>query len=88
MPIITAFLFHDGGDADPHPLRGNSGKSFQGYVVVGMGFTFDDTAADGAAGSIAEMREIIEAEPQSKEVIFPYIGGDEVNTSATHAHHR
>ena len=27
-------------------------------------------------------------DPRNQEVIFPYIGGEEVNTSPTHAHHR
>jgi MmeI, DNA-methyltransferase domain len=40
---ITAFLFHRGGDADPARLIANEGKSFQGSIVLGMGFTFDDT---------------------------------------------
>ena len=34
------------------------------------------------------MRRLIEADPRNREVIFPYIGGEEVNTSPTHAHHR
>src|SRR5690242_19836706 len=62
--------------------------SFQGYVVVGMGFTFDDTDTEGVATAIAEMRQIVETDPHSKEVIFPYIGGDEVNTSPAQIHHR
>ena len=88
VPMISAFLFHDGGDDDPRPLRANAGKSFQGCVVVGRGFEFDDTDTDGVASPLAEMRQIIDAEPKSAEVIFPYIGGDEVNTSPTQAHHR
>ena len=34
------------------------------------------------------MRRLIEADPRNRKVIFPYIGGEEVNTSPTHAHHR
>src|SRR5262249_3013719 len=73
---------------DPARLATNTGKSFQGCVVVGMGFTFDDTDATGVATSVAEMRQLIEQEPRNQEVIFPYIGGEEINTSPTHAHHR
>ena len=85
---ITAFLFHRGGHADPARLAANAGKSFQGSIVLGMGFTFDDTDKKGVATPLAEMRRLIEADPRNREAIFPYIGGEEVNTSPTHAHHR
>ena len=85
---ITAFLFHGGGHDDPARLKANMGKSFQGSIMLGMGFTFDDTDKKGVATSLAEMRWLIEAEPRNREAIFPYIGGEEVNTSPTHACHR
>ena len=86
---ITAFLFHRGGHADPARLAANAGKSFVGSYVLGMGFTFDDTDRKGAAASpLAEMQRLVEADPRNREAIFPYIGGEEVNTSPTHAHHR
>ena len=85
---ITAFLFHRGGHADPVRLAANAGKSFQGSIVLGMGFTFDDTDKKGVASPLAEMRRLIEADPRNREVIFPYVGGEEVNTSPTHTHHR
>jgi hypothetical protein len=83
---ITAFLFHAGGNNDPHRLIANQDKSFQGSIVLGMGFTFDDGNSD--ATSIAEMHRLIEKDPRNQERIFPYIGGDEVNSSPTHSHDR
>ena len=88
VPAVTAFLFHRGGHDDPVRLAANAGQSFVGSYVLGMGFTFDDTDRNGAATSIAEMRRLIEEDPDNQEVIFPYIGGDEVNSSPTHANHR
>jgi hypothetical protein len=88
VDTITAFLFHAGGHDDPSKLAANAGKSFVGSYVLGMGFTFDDTDKKGVASSIAEMHRLIAADPCNKEVIFPYIGGEEINTSPTHAHHR
>ena len=85
---ITAFLFYRGGHDDPARLKANVGKSFQGSIVLGMGFTFDDTDKKGVATPIAEMRRLLGENPHNKEAIFPYIGGQEVNTSPTHAHHR
>jgi hypothetical protein len=90
---ITAFLFANGGHEDPRPLSANAGKSFVGSYVLGMGFTFDDSGpADDDTpclpSPIATMEQLIAENPKNSEVIFPYIGGEEVNSSPTHAHHR
>ena len=85
---ITAFLFHDGGHDDPERLVANEGKSFVGSYVLGMGFTFDDTDKKGVATPLAGMERLIQENPGNRDVIFPYIGGEEVNTSPTHTHHR
>ncbi|MBD2039086.1 Eco57I restriction-modification methylase domain-containing protein [Microcoleus sp. FACHB-672] len=86
VSLISAFLFHAGGNENPKPLLANADKSFQGSIVLGMGFTFDDTNPD--ATPIAEMHRLIEQNPKNAERIFPYIGGEEVNSSPTHAHDR
>ena len=90
---ITAFLFTKGGHEDPKQLAPNAGKSFVGSYVLGMGFTFDDSGpADddtpGIPSPIATMERRIAENPKNAEVIFPYIGGEEVNSSPTHAYHR
>jgi hypothetical protein len=83
---ITAFLFHDGGHDDPVRLTANADRSFQGSIVVGMGFTFDDDNPE--ATPVAEMDRLIAKDLRNRERIFPYIGGEEVNDSPTHAHRR
>ena len=88
VSAITAFLFHRGGHDDPARLSANAGKSFQGSIILGMGFTFDDTDTRGVATPLAEMRRLMERDSRNQEAIFPYIGGEEVNNSSTHAHHR
>ena len=85
---ITAFLFHTGGHEDPAKLEANADQSFQGSIVLGMGFTFDDADTKGVASSLSEMRRLIEEDPKNAEVIFPYIGGQEVNNHPRHEHHR
>ena len=85
---ITAFLFHFGGHADPIRLGANTGKSFVGAFLRGMGFTFDDTDKKGVATPLAEMRCLVDEESRNLDVILPYIGGEEVNTHPAHAHHR
>ena len=85
---ITAFLFHRGGHRDPARLKACARKSFQGSIVLGMGFTFDDTDKKGVATPLAEMRRLINENSRNQEAIFPYIGGEEINRSPTHSYHR
>ncbi len=84
--LISAFLFKTGSNNNPAVLLANANKSFIGSIVLGMGFTFDDSNPE--ATSITEMHQLIKQNPKNKELIFPYIGGEEVNSSPTHAHHR
>ncbi|MFM6114124.1 MAG: Eco57I restriction-modification methylase domain-containing protein, partial [Sphaerospermopsis kisseleviana] len=86
VDLISAFLFHAGGNKDPKKLIANAGKSFIGSIVLGMGFTFDDDNPE--ATPIAEMQRLITENPKNAERIFPYIGGEEVNSSPTHVHWR
>jgi hypothetical protein len=86
---ISAYLVEGDLDTSPVALAANSGKAFQGSIVLGMGFTFDDVAAaKGEAESLETMHALIAKDPRNAERIFPYIGGEEVNNSPTHAHHR
>jgi hypothetical protein len=86
VPLITAFLFHGGSSDDPVRLQECDGKSFIGSYVLGMGFTFDDGNPD--ATPIEEMHRLIAKDRRNRERIFPYLGGEELNTSPTHAHRR
>ena len=85
---VTPFLFHSGPTNDPARLPQNVGRSFVGSLILGMGFTFDDFDAKGVATALAEMHRIITGNPDSREVIFPYIGGEELTTHPQHCHHR
>jgi hypothetical protein len=84
---ITSFLFHTGSDIMPQRLPSNEGQSFQGSIILGMGFTFDDTNPEEAT-PLAEMHRLIAKDPRNGELIFPYIGGEEVNKDPEHKHHR
>ena len=89
VEAISAFLFHRGGHDDPVRLGANGDKSFVGSMFLrGMGFTFDDTDTKGIAAPISEMHRLVAENPHNQEVIYPFIGGEEVNTSPTQAHHR
>ncbi|ALF54866.1 N-6 DNA methylase [Nostoc piscinale CENA21] len=86
VDLISAFLFKSGGNNNPAVLLANADKSFIGSYVLGMGFTFDDSNPE--ATSIAEMHRLIERNSKNQERIFPYIGGEDVNSSPSHEHHR
>jgi hypothetical protein len=86
--LITAYLFHTGGHENPAVLAVNASKSFIGSYLLGMGFTFDDTDQKGVASSLADVQRLVAKDPRNAERIFPYIGGEEVNESPTHSHHR
>lgn len=85
---ISAYLSVGSTHEDPARLTENENQSFQGSIVLGMGFTFDDTDKKGVASSLEEMRTLIKENPKNQKAIFPYIGGEELNSSPTHAHHR
>ena len=88
VDTITAFLVHRGWDREPQRLKSNAGKAFQGHIVLGMGFTFDDRDRQGIASPLAEMHRLIARNPGNAERILPYLGGEEVHASPTQAHHR
>jgi N-6 DNA Methylase len=86
---ISAYLVEGDLDTSPFALAANSGKAFSASFLLGMGFTFDDAAAaKGEAETLETMRALIKKDAKNAERIFPYIGGEEVNTNPTHAHHR
>jgi hypothetical protein len=54
---------------NPFPLKQNAGKSFQGSIVLGKGFVLTPKEAE----------TLISKGPRNKEVLFPYLNGDDLN---------
>lgn len=77
---VSAFLFRGRSDSTPTPLRDNDDLSFMGTTLCGAGFLFEPSPSNGAS-SIQEMKRMIEADEHCKEVIFPYLGGEDLNTN-------
>ena len=78
---ITAYLFHAGTSDDPARLKSNVNLSFQGCNISGQGFLFaEDTPG---ATPISIMKRISSGSPTVRDVIFPYLGGADVNSSPT-----
>lgn len=88
VSLITAYLFHAGGHEDPAHIIANENGSFVGSYVLGKGFSFDDSDEGSLASPISDMHLLIKKNPLNADRIFPYLGGEEVNNSPTHAHHR
>lgn len=63
---------------DPTELPRNSSSAFVGTYVLGMGFTMTPQ----------ERAELVKRNQLNAERIFPYLGGEEVNTSPTQTHDR
>ncbi|MEA1842960.1 Eco57I restriction-modification methylase domain-containing protein [Agrobacterium tumefaciens] len=73
---INSFLNVGSLDHEPFRLKANEKRCFEGFVPYGEGFVIDDRS-DGAS-SEAEIADIVAQEPRSADVIFPYLGGEEV----------
>jgi hypothetical protein len=83
---ITTWLFPSGSDWNPERLESNKSSSFEGYKVAGQGFLFDDSDED--ATPLDKMHQLIEADPKATGVIFPYVGGSELNSDPRQKHSR
>ena len=57
---------------NPFPLKQNADKSFQGSIVLGKGFVLTPEEAE----------VLITKDPRNKEVLFPYLNGDDLNNDA------
>ncbi|HRI07925.1 MAG TPA: hypothetical protein PKW35_08915, partial [Nannocystaceae bacterium] len=71
VPAINSRLRPTPERPDPRPLPANAGLSFVGSYVLGMGFVLTPDERDA----------LIRKNPRNGERIFPYLGGEEVNTN-------
>lgn len=70
VKFISSYLDDEEGIGEPFTLNRNKGKSFQGSIVLGLGFTLTSEKAE----------ELIKRTPKNKDVIFPYLNGDDLNS--------
>ncbi|MBF0231652.1 MAG: restriction endonuclease [Desulfamplus sp.] len=68
---ITAYLDDTESLGNPFPLIQNADKSFQGSIVLGKGFILEPEQA----------KALIEKNPKNKDVLFPYLNGEDLNTN-------
>lgn len=68
--FISAYL-SDREEWSPRRLTTNERMAFQASVVVGKGFVFEEAVA----------KRMLDADLKNKEVIFPYMNGEDLNSS-------
>ena len=54
----------------PHCLAANADRSFQGSIVLGMGFVLTPE----------EAQRLLEKDPRNRDVLFPYLNGEDLNS--------
>lgn len=67
--FISGYL-SDQEEWNPRKLKANQDRSFQGSIVLGMGFVI---TADEASS-------MLDADSKNNEVLFPYLNGEDLNT--------
>lgn len=68
---ISPFLTPPGTvSGTPYRLKANEGKSFQGAIVLGMGFVLTPEEANS----------LIAKDVRNKDVLFPYLNGEDLNS--------
>jgi hypothetical protein len=75
---ISSQLSADEDRGDPSKLETNASSSFQGSIVLGKGFVLTP----------AERSALVARSRRNAQRIFPYLGGEEVNTSPDQAFDR
>jgi methylase of polypeptide subunit release factors len=83
---IDALLSPHGREREAARLPGMRGAGFIGCFLRGAGFVFDDR--DPRAHPLAALERALAARPSGREVVFPFVGGDEVMNHPEHAPHR
>ena len=73
---ITPYLTVPGTTTGtPYRLAANSGKSFIGSYLLGMGFVLEPE----------EAQALIAKNPKNKDVLFPYLNGQDLNSNPDQA---
>ena len=67
---IGPYLDDAATSGNPYRLAENAGKSFQGSIVLGSGFVLTPEQA----------AELIQRDGRNREVLFPYLNGEDLNS--------
>lgn len=70
VDTITPYLDNSESLGNPFPLSRNEGQSFIGSYVLGSGFVLEPE----------EAQALIAKDPRNKDVLFPYMNGEDLNS--------
>ena len=85
VPTITAFLLPRGSDGAPRSIDDQGRLFSKGSQIYGQGFLFDDS--DSKASPLSVLAQV-RSDPACAARIFPYIGGEEINSHPSQSPHR
>ena len=70
VKTITSYLDDSETQGNPYSLKVNAGKGFYGSILLGKGFVLKSH----------EAQELIRKNRKNRDVLFPYIIGDDINS--------
>lgn len=70
VDFISTYFDDQMTNGNPKPLAANAEKSFQGSIVLGKGFVLEP----------AEAEALIARNPKNRDVLFPYLNGEDLNS--------
>jgi len=70
VSFISTYFDDQLSIGNPYPLAANADKSFQGSIVLGTGFVL----------TLDEAQALIARNPNNKDVLFPYLNGEDLNS--------
>lgn len=70
VEYISTYFDDQKSIGEPYRLEANSEKSFQGSIVLGKGFVLGPE----------EAAALIERNPRNRDVLFPYLNGEDLNS--------
>ena len=70
VEYISTYFDDQKSEGAPYRLEANAEKSFQGSIVLGKGFVLEPEEAAGLIGR----------NPKNRDVLFPYLNGDDLNS--------
>jgi hypothetical protein len=71
VATITPYLDDAATLGNPFHLKQNEGKAFQGSIPLGKGFVLENK----------EAQDLIAKNPKNRDVLFPYLNGDDLNNN-------
>ena len=70
VDFISTYFDDQTSMGNPYPLAENAEKSFQGSIVLGKGFVLEPEQAEA----------LIARNPKNRDVLFPYLNGEDLNS--------